>query len=57
MWLFYHFNFDRSYDFLKSKRSYILISKHINFNKDGTESKMENPTDSFREAKLAFQHI
>ena len=39
--LFYYFNFERSYE-----RLCILLNK--NFNKNGTESKMENPTHSFR---------
>ena len=52
VWLFYHFNFERNYDVLKSKSPYILLSKNINFNKDEAGSKMENPTHSFRETNL-----
>ena len=37
-------NFERNYDVLKSKGPYILLNKNINFNKNETESKMENPT-------------
>ena len=47
MWLFYYFNFERNYDFLKSKGSCILFIKNININKNKTESKMENPSYSF----------
>ena len=54
MWLFYYFNFDRSYDVLKSKSPFILLNKNINFNKNETESKMENPTHTCRESKLVL---
>ena len=39
MWLFYYFNFDKSYDVLKSKTPCIVLSKNIKINKDETESK------------------
>ena len=52
-----YFNFERSYDVLKSKSSYILLNKSINFNKNRTESKMENPTHTFRETNLVFHLI
>ena len=55
MWLFYYFNFKRSYDVLKSKSPCILLNKNINFNKNETESKMENPTHRFRETSLVLQ--
>ena len=55
MWLFYYFNFERSYDVLKSKSPCILLNKNINFNKNETESKMENPTHSFRKLNLLLQ--
>ena len=55
MWLFFHFNFERSYDVLKSKSSCIFLIKNINFNKNPTESKMENPTQVFRETNLVLQ--
>ena len=42
MWLFYYFNFERSYDVLKSKNLCILLNKNIKFNKNQTESEMEN---------------
>ena len=51
MWLFYYFDFQRNheYDVFKSKSPCILLNKIINFSKSETESKMENPTHSFRE--------
>ena len=52
-----YFNFGRSYDVLKSKSSYILLNKSINFNKNRTESKMENLTHTFRETNLVFHLI
>ena len=54
MWLFYYFNFERNYDVLKSKSPCILLNKNINFNKNETESKMENLTHRFREMNLCF---
>ena len=47
--------FERNYDVLKSKTPCILLNKNINFNKNETESKMENHTHSFREMNLVFQ--
>ena len=49
---FYYFYFERSYDVLKSKSPYFLLNKNINFNKNEAESKMENPTHSFRELNV-----
>ena len=57
VWLFFCFNFERNYDVLKSKSPCILLNKNINFNKNETESKMENPTHSFRETNLVIQLI
>ena len=54
MWLFYFFSFERNYDILKSKSPWILLNKNINFVKNEMESKMENPTHSFRETNLAI---
>ena len=51
---FFNFNFERDYDLLKSKTRCILLNKNINFNENKTESKMENPTHSFKETKLAL---
>ena len=47
MRLFYYLNFEMKYDVLKSKSPCILLNKNINFNKNETESKMENPTHGF----------
>ena len=57
VWLFYYFNFKRNYDVLKSKSPCILLNRNINFNKNETESQMENPIHSFRETNLTLQHI
>ena len=57
MWIFYHFNFERSYDVLKSKSPCNVLNKNKNFNKNETESKMENPTKSFRETNFVIQLI
>ena len=54
MWLFYYFYFERNYDVLKSKSLYFLLNKNINFNESKMDSKMENPTYSFREMNLCF---
>ena len=48
-------NFDRNYDVLESKSLCILLNKNVRFNKNKTESKMENPTHSFRETNLVLQ--
>ena len=53
-WLFYHFNFEKNYDVLKSKTPCILLNKNINFNKNEMESKMKNPTHSFKRRTLCF---
>ena len=57
VWLFCCFNLERNYYVLKSKSPYILLNKNINFNKNETESKMENPTHSFRETNIVLQLI
>ena len=57
MWLFYYFNFERSYDVLKSKSPCTFLNKNTEFNKNEMESTMENPTDSFRETNLVLQLI
>ena len=36
---------------------FFLLNKNINFNKNETESKIENPTHSFRETNLVLQLI
>ena len=54
---FNYFFFGRNYHVLKSYSPCILLNKNINFNKNETESKMENPTHSFRETNLVLQLI
>ena len=34
-----------------------MLNKNVNFNKNETELKMENPTHCFREANLVSAHI
>ena len=46
-----------NHDALKSKSPCISLNKNINFNKKETESKMENPTHSFRETNPVLQLI
>ena len=55
--LYYYFNFERNYDVLKSKCPCILLNKNKDFNKNETELKMENPTQSFRETNFVLQLI
>ena len=57
LWLFCYFNFERSYDVLKSKSPCILLSKNKNFDKNETESRMEDATHSFREISPMLQFI
>ena len=53
----FYFNFERNYNVLKSKGPWILLNKNINFNKSKRESKMKNPTYSFRETVLVTKLI
>ena len=46
-----------NYDVLNSKSLGILLSKNMNFNKNETESKMKDPTHSFREVNFVLQLI
>ena len=55
VWLLYCFDFERNYEVLKSQSPRILLNKNINFNKNETVSKMENPTHSCREKNLVLQ--
>ena len=55
--LFDYFSFERSYDDLKSKGPCILLNKNVNFNKNKTESKMQNPTHSFKKTNRLLQLI
>ena len=57
MWLFHYFSFEKSSDVLNSKSPCILLNKNINFDKNETKSKMENPTNDFRETNLVLQFI
>ena len=52
-----HVCFEMNYDVLKSKGPCILLNKHINFNKNETESKMENPTQGLSGTILVLQLI
>ena len=47
VWLFYYFNFERNYDVLKPTSPRNLLNENVNFDKNETESKMENPTQIF----------
>ena len=49
--VFYYFNFNVV---LKSTSPRILFNKNINFNKNQTDSKIENPTHSFRGTNLVL---
>ena len=42
------FKFEGKYYALKSKSPYFFLNKNINFNKNETESQMENPTHKFK---------
>ena len=52
--LFYYVNFERNYDVLESKGPCILFNKNINFNKNETELKMENPIQFLIDESLCF---
>ena len=56
MWLLYCIYSERNYEVLISKSPCILLKKNINFNKNETELKMENPTHSFRDELDASVH-
>ena len=49
VWVIYYFNFERNYVVLKSNSPHILLNKDINFNRNKTGLKMENPTHSSRD--------
>ena len=53
----FSFNFERNDDVLEPKSPCILLNRNINFNKNETESKVENPTHNFRETNIALQLI
>ena len=56
-WVLYYFNFERSYDVLKSKSLCLLLNKNINLSKNETESKPENPAQTFRQINVVVQVI
>ena len=51
---FYYFYFERNYDVLKSNSPCFLLNKNIEFDKNKTESKMENPTHSLGRWTMSF---
>ena len=52
---FLYVNFQRNYGVLKPNSQCILLSKDINFNRNGVESKMNNSTHDFREMNLSLR--
>ena len=46
-----------NYEVVKSKSSCFLLNKNIKFNKNEMESKMKNPTHSFREMDHVLQFV
>ena len=57
VWRFYYFIFERNVWRFEVKSLCILLNKNINFNKNETESNIENLTDIFRETNLVLQVI
>ena len=58
IWLFHYFNFQRNYGVLNLTSLCFLLNKNITFNKNETESKMENLAYTFREMNLVLStHI
>ena len=55
VWLFYDFDFKNNYGVLKSKSPCFLLDKNVNFHRNATESKMENPKETFRDRKLVLK--
>ena len=54
VWLLYYFYFERNYDELKSKSLCFLLNKNINFNKNETGLKMENPITVLERWTMCF---
>ena len=58
MRLFYCFYFERNYDVSKVKKNvHAFVEKNINFNKNDTQSKMENLTEFRRDEPCVLAHI
>ena len=57
VWLFDYFYFENNDNALKLKSPCFLLNETVNFNKNETESKIENPTHSFREMNLMLQLV
>ena len=54
MWLFYYFNFERSYDVLRLKSPCILLNKNMNFNKTKRNRKWEIPPSVLERRTACF---
>ena len=54
MLLFYYFNFEKNYDFLKSGSPCILLNKNINFNKEETNWNWKIPHTILERRTLCF---
>ena len=54
MWRFYYFNFERSYDVLKSKSSCTLLNKYINLIKTERNQKWKMPHTVLEIQTLCF---
>ena len=59
---FCYFNFERNYDVLKEIMTFwnqtvhvFLLNRKLNFDKNETEFKMENPTHAFKDTNLVLQ--
>ena len=57
MWRFYYSGFEKELWLFKVKESMHFVEQNIDFNKNETESKLENLTPSFRETNLVLQLI
>ena len=57
VWFLYYSYFQRNFYILKSESLCSLLNKNMNFNKNETESKLENPTHRSREINLVLQLV
>ena len=57
VWFLYYSYFERNFYILKSESLCSLLNKNMNFNKNETESKLENPTHRSREINLVLQLV